>query len=127
MFLWPAALHVCRQWLFEHTFRFWLGLLSVLLAFSAAFLFVDRWVFQSPQHATALRTSTFVVLGVETFLLILFSLWFYSRKRNTVILCFSLGLYFHALAVVCQYAPRVWSPSWWFGDSLCLTIVFTVA
>jgi len=127
MFLWPAARHVCRQWLVEHTLRFWLGLLSVLLAFSAAFLFVDRWVFQSPQHATALRTSTFVVLGVETFLLILFSLWFYSRKRNTVILFFSLGLYFHALAVVGQSAAPVWSPSWWFGDSLYLTSVFTIA
>ncbi len=127
MFLWPAARHICRQWLVEHPLRFCLGLLSGLIAFAVAFLFADYWIFQSPEYAAALRTATFTMLGVETLALMLFSLWFYWRKRNTVILFFSLGLYFHALAVVGQSAAPAWSPSWWFGDTLYLTSVFAIA
>jgi PAS domain S-box-containing protein len=97
-----------------------LGLLISVLA-------MDGPVFHSTERAAILHTVTFILAATTIPLLVIQSFRVYLRRRNPVVLFFTLGLYLYSLAILSQTAGPQWSLRWWFGEGLCLVSVFSIA
>ena len=116
-----------RQLLARHPLVF--HSLSALLftAIGVCVYLLDKIVFQPAGHALAVRIVIFAVSGLAIPILLVASFRTYQRKRNPVILFFSLALYLHALSILGQTMAVAWSLQWWFGQGLGLLSVFSIA
>jgi PAS domain S-box-containing protein len=102
-----------------------LGLLFA--AFCLAGFALDWRLLRSSGYADVLKLSTLLFSSAVISVLLLCSLRLYQRKRNAVILFFSLGLYLYTLGILGQTAGPAWSLLWWFGLGISLISPFTVA
>lgn len=100
----------------------WLYALLCLLA-----LLLDRLLGRSPNYENVVRSSTLLFSSAIISVLLIFTFRLYLRKRNSVILFFSLGLYLYTLGILGQTAGLRWSLLWWFGQGLSLISIFIVA
>lgn len=100
----------------------WLYALLCLLA-----VLLDRLLARSPDYEQAIRISTLLFSSAIISVLLVLTFRLYLRKRNSVILFFSLGLYLYTLGILGQTAGPLWSLLWWFGQGLFLISAFTVA
>jgi PAS domain S-box-containing protein len=117
----------CRELLSERP-QFFFGVLAALfVGLAVAVLAMDRPVFHSAERAAILHTVTFILAAATIPVLLIQSFRVYLRRRNPVILFFTLGLYLYSLAILAQTAGPEWSLRWWFGEGLCLVSVFSIA
>jgi len=101
------------------------GLLFGALCLGA--LLLDRRLLHSEAYAPAVQMSTLLFSSAVISVLLISTFRLYQRKRNTVILFFSLGLYLYTLGILAQTAGPHWSLLWWFGHALSLISIFIVA
>ena len=104
------------------------GILAALFAGLVLWLVaMDGPVFHSMERAAILHTITFILAATMIPVLLIQSFRVYLRRRNPVVLFFTLGLYLYSLATLAQTAGPQWSLRWWFGEGLCLVSVFSIA
>ncbi len=101
------------------------GLLFGALCLGA--LLLDRRLLHSEAYAPAVQMSTLLFSSAVISVLLISTFRLYQRKRNTVILFFSMGLYLYTLGILAQTAGPHWSLLWWFGHALSLISIFIVA
>ena len=82
-------------------------------------------VFHSDAHATTIRRAVLLAAVITTPIFLAFTFRIYLRRRNSVILFFSLSLYLYTLAVLGQIAGPEWSLPWWFSQGMSLVSAFT--
>jgi PAS domain S-box-containing protein len=92
----------------------------------AAFL-LDKPLFHSAAYAGSIRLFTFWISTITISAVLFFAIRLYLRKRNTVILFFSLGLYLYALSILGETGAPEWSLLWWFSEGMGLISVFAIA
>lgn len=124
---WKNLRRVGRQLLGERPFVFHSIQLLVFLLLASIAAALDVPLFHQPAHARAIRLTIFIVAGSAIPVLLISSFRIYLRKRNPVILFFSLGLYLNTLAILGQTAGTEWSLPWWFSQGLGLISVFAIA
>jgi PAS domain S-box-containing protein len=124
---WQNVRRFFRQLLVDHSILFYSTPVVLFAFLGLAALVLDGPVFHSAGYEKTIRTVTYVVLVTAISALLLFSMRLYLRKRNTVILFFSVGLYLYTLAIMGQTAGPAWSVLWWFGEGLSLISVFAIA
>ena len=117
----------CREILTERPQLFFSALAALFVGLVAAVLSMDRAVFHSMERAAILRTVTFGLAAGTIPVLLILSIRVYLRRRNPVVLFFTLGLYLYSLAILGQTAGPQWSLRWWFAEGLCLVSVFAIA
>jgi PAS domain S-box-containing protein len=116
-----------RQLLMKSAALFYFSFMWLFAALGLAALLLDRTLARSPGYEEAIRISTLLFSSIIISLLCISTFRLYLRKRNSVILFFSLGLYLYTLGILGQTAAPLWSLLWWFGQGLTLISVFTVA
>jgi PAS domain S-box-containing protein len=126
LFSWQGARHSSRRWI-ERGPWFQAALALLFVAVAATFFLLDGPIFHTPAYARGIQTATYTLLGGFTSAILLFSVRLFLRKRNTVILFFSLGLYLYVLAVLGQTVGPAWTAPWWYGEALSLISVFAMA
>ncbi len=82
-------------------------------------------IFHSAAHAAAIRRIVFLAAIITIPVLLAFTFRVYFRKRNSVILFFSLSLYLYTLAILGETAGPEWSLPWWFSQGMSLVSAFT--
>ena len=117
----------CREILTERPQIFFSVLAALFVVLVTAVLSMDRPVFHSMERAAILHTVTFVLAAGTIPVLLILSLRVYVRRRNPVVLFFTLGLYLYSLAILGQAAGPQWSLRWWFAEGLCLVSLFAIA
>ena len=90
-------------------------------------LLLDRELLLAEGYHPAIQIFTLLFASAIISILLLSTFRLYQRKRNTVILFFSLGLYLYTLGILGQTAGPLWSLLWWFGHGILLVSLFTVA
>jgi PAS domain S-box-containing protein len=124
---WQALRRHFRQMWMERPLIFFsipVLLFSFLLATA---LVLDKPLFHSANYAGTIRLLTFWISTVIISSVLVFAIRLYLRKRNTVILFFSLGLYLYALSILGETGAPEWSLLWWFSEGLGLICVFAIA
>jgi PAS domain S-box-containing protein len=116
-----------RQVLVESSTIFYSRVGLLFGALGIAGLFVDRQLSRSNAYGYAIQMSTLLFSSSVISVLLLSTFRLYQRKRNTVILVCSLGLYLYTLGILGQTAGLPWSLLWWFGHGISLVSLFTVA
>src|SRR5262249_45816980 len=88
-------LSVRPQLFFGFLAALYVGLVIAILA-------MDGPVFHSAERAAILHTVTFILAAATIPVLLIQSFRVYLRRRNPVVLFFTLGLYLYSLAILAQ-------------------------
>lgn len=116
-----------RQVLVESRTIFYARFALLFGALGLAALLLDRRLQHSDAFRPAIQISTLLFSSAVISILLLSTIRLYQRRRNSVILFFSLGLYLYTLGILAQTAGLQWSLLWWFGHGLSLVSLFVVA
>ena len=124
---WQGTRRYFRQVWTEHPVVFYAlpAALFLLLCFAA--LFLDKPVFHSHVYARVVRLATIWVVAIIVTTLLVAAFRLYLRKRNTVILFFTIGLYLYTLFILGQANAVEWSLLWWFSQGLGVISTFVIA
>jgi PAS domain S-box-containing protein len=117
----------CREILTERPRLFFTALAALFTGLVLSVLAMDGPVFHSTERAAILHTVTFILAAATIPVLLIQSFRVYLRRRNPVVLFFTLGLYLYSLATLGLTVGPQWSLRWWFGEGLCLVSVFSIA
>ena len=118
---------ICRQFFIRSKTLFYTCFMLLFALLFLAALVLDRRSLHAPAYVQTIQTGTLLVSSATISLVLISTYRLYLRKRNTVILFFSLGLYLFTLGILAQTAGPHWSLRWWFGQGLGLVSLFTVA
>ncbi|HEY6969664.1 MAG TPA: ATP-binding protein [Candidatus Angelobacter sp.] len=118
---------ICRQFFVRNKTLFYTCFMLLFALLFLAALMLDRRSLHGPAYIQTIQTGTLLVSSAIISLVLISTYRLYLRKRNTVILFFSLGLYLFTLGILAQTAGPHWSLRWWFGQGLGLVSLFTVA
>jgi PAS domain S-box-containing protein len=116
-----------RQVLIKSSVVFYFSFMWLYALLCLVSALLDHALTRSPDYEQAIRISTLLFSSAIISVLLILTFRLYLRKRNSVILFFSLGLYLYTLGILGQTAGALWSLLWWFGQGLSLISVFTVA
>ena len=124
---WQGLRRYFRQLWIELPLVFFGAPVACFIVLITATILFDRPLFHSPASVNNIRLFTYSAGTVIISIVLLSAFRLYLRKRNTVILFFSLGLYLYALSVMGMTAAPEWSLLWWFSEGIGLISVFAIA
>src|SRR5437764_557701 len=124
---WQRLRRYSRQLMLERPLQFYSFLVLLFSGTCVGIIGLDYPVFHSADYTNAIRTSTLVFASATISLLLISTVRLYLRKRNTVILFFSLGLYLYTLSLLGETGGKQWAMLWWFSEGLSLISVFAIA